>query len=237
MASSDDDRIAYLAGEPGRFAHRPRSAPSSTSCASCSQAPATWAAARRRLSRTGSSRRSPRRLGTSPRAPRARRPALAPSSAQSAVARLRARRVRRGGGRGSRRRGRREQHAPAPQQFAMVVSGTAPRARRARLGDAHQDDSGWRIELSAAGLPRLANGRYYQAWLKNAAGVLVPVGTFNDARQVTLWAGVPPDGISGAHGHPPAGQRQPGLIRRTRARRDHPREPLSGPARRIAPVG
>ena len=41
-------------------------------------------------------------------------------------------------------------------------------------------------------MPRLANGRYYEAWLKNAAGVLVPVGTFNDARQVTLWAGVPP---------------------------------------------
>jgi hypothetical protein len=41
------------------------------------------------------------------------------------------------------------------------------------------------------GLPHLANGRYYQAWLKNAAGILVPVGTFNDAREVTLWAGVP----------------------------------------------
>ena len=52
--------------------------------------------------------------------------------------------------------------------------------------------SGWRIELSATGLPHLANGRYYEAWLKNAAGVLVPVGTFNDARHVTLWAGVPP---------------------------------------------
>jgi hypothetical protein len=52
--------------------------------------------------------------------------------------------------------------------------------------------SGWRIELAAAGLPRLADGRYYEAWLKSPAGVLVPVGTFNDARNVTLWAGVPP---------------------------------------------
>ena len=52
--------------------------------------------------------------------------------------------------------------------------------------------SGWRIELQAAGLPRLDGGRFYEAWLKNAAGVLVPVGTFNDGRKVTLWAGVSP---------------------------------------------
>jgi hypothetical protein len=52
--------------------------------------------------------------------------------------------------------------------------------------------SGWRVNLDAAGLPRLAGGRYYEAWLKNRTGTLVPVGTFNDARNVTLWAGVPP---------------------------------------------
>ncbi len=52
--------------------------------------------------------------------------------------------------------------------------------------------SGWRIELDATGLPRLAGGRFYEAWLRNAAGVLVPVGTFNEGRQVTLWAGVAP---------------------------------------------
>jgi Anti-sigma-K factor rskA, C-terminal len=52
--------------------------------------------------------------------------------------------------------------------------------------------SGWRIELRAEGLPRLAGGRFYEAWLRNGAGVLVPVGTFNDGRSVTLWAGVSP---------------------------------------------
>jgi anti-sigma-K factor RskA len=52
--------------------------------------------------------------------------------------------------------------------------------------------SGWRIELDARGLPRLDEGRFYEAWLRNAAGVLVPVGTFNDARKVILWAGVSP---------------------------------------------
>jgi len=52
--------------------------------------------------------------------------------------------------------------------------------------------SGWRIELRARGLPRLANGRFYEAWLRNSAGTLVPIGTFNDGRKVTLWAGVSP---------------------------------------------
>jgi hypothetical protein len=52
--------------------------------------------------------------------------------------------------------------------------------------------SGWRIELEASGLPRLANGRYYEAWLRDRAGRRVAVGTFNEARDVTLWAGVSP---------------------------------------------
>jgi hypothetical protein len=52
--------------------------------------------------------------------------------------------------------------------------------------------SGWRIELDATGLRRLDRGRFYEAWLRNPAGALVPVGTFNEARKVTLWAGVSP---------------------------------------------
>ena len=52
--------------------------------------------------------------------------------------------------------------------------------------------SGWRIELDATGLPRLGGRRFYEAWLRNPAGVLVPIGTFNEGRQVTLWAGVSP---------------------------------------------
>jgi anti-sigma factor RsiW len=52
--------------------------------------------------------------------------------------------------------------------------------------------SGWRVELNAAGLPHLAGGRFYEAWLRNSAGVLVPIGTFNEGRKVTLWAGVSP---------------------------------------------
>ena len=41
-------------------------------------------------------------------------------------------------------------------------------------------------------MPRLDDGRFYEAWLKNAGGVLVPIGTFNEGRKVTLWAGVSP---------------------------------------------
>ena len=52
--------------------------------------------------------------------------------------------------------------------------------------------SGWRIELDATGLPRRDGGFFYEAWLRNPAGVLVPIGTFNEGRKVTLWAGVSP---------------------------------------------
>ena len=52
--------------------------------------------------------------------------------------------------------------------------------------------SGWRVELNATGLPRLAGGSFYEAWLRKSAGVLVPIGTFNEGRKVTLWAGVTP---------------------------------------------
>ena len=53
-------------------------------------------------------------------------------------------------------------------------------------------DSGWRIELDATGLPRLADGIFYQAWLRNEEGTLVPIGTFNEGEDVVLWAGVSP---------------------------------------------
>jgi hypothetical protein len=80
---------------------------------------------------------------------------------------------------------------PQPLQFAMVVSGTSLAPGAHGSATLTKTESGWRIELKATGLPHLANGRYYQAWLKNPAGILVPVGTFNDAQNVTLWSGAP----------------------------------------------
>jgi len=75
------------------------------------------------------------------------------------------------------------QAALAPTDLAPGAQGKATLTRRS---------SGWRIELRASGLPRLDGGRFYEAWLRNPAGLLVPVGTFNQGRMVTLWAGVSP---------------------------------------------
>jgi hypothetical protein len=78
------------------------------------------------------------------------------------------------------------------EQFHAALAATelAPGA----AGDATltKTQSGWRVELDATGLPRLADGSFYEAWLKNADGVLVPIGTFNEGKDVTLWAGVSP---------------------------------------------
>jgi len=78
------------------------------------------------------------------------------------------------------------------EQLSMGLTATelAPGAK----GDATltKTVSGWRIELDATGLPRLDNGQFYEAWLRNAANVLVPIGTFNEGQNVTLWAGVSP---------------------------------------------
>jgi len=81
---------------------------------------------------------------------------------------------------------------PSSERFHAALASTdlAPGAG----GDATltKTTSGWRIELDATGLPRLDGGRFYEAWLRNGAGVLVPIGTFNEGRKVTLWAGVSP---------------------------------------------
>jgi anti-sigma factor RsiW len=88
--------------------------------------------------------------------------------------------------------------------FFAVGSRTTSKSFRAALGPTARAPaatgkatltktaSGWRIELDTNGLPRLDDGAFYEAWLANSAGVLVPVGTFNEGRHVTLWAGVSP---------------------------------------------
>jgi hypothetical protein len=77
-------------------------------------------------------------------------------------------------------------------QFAAALAPTplAPRAKGSAT--LTKFGGGWRISINATGLPRRDNGAYYEAWLKNAAGVLVPIGTFNQPSHVVLWAGVPP---------------------------------------------
>jgi hypothetical protein len=77
-------------------------------------------------------------------------------------------------------------------EFAASLSGTelAPSA----TGDVtlKKTPSGWDIRLHATGLPRREGGEFYQAWLKNDDGLLVPIGSFNDGREVILWSGVGP---------------------------------------------
>jgi hypothetical protein len=75
----------------------------------------------------------------------------------------------------------------------QVALGATPLASAAR-GEATlaRTPSGWRVHLEATGLPRLAGERFYEAWLRSPSGLLVPIGTFNDGRNVTLWAGVSP---------------------------------------------
>ncbi len=194
MATSDDDRIAYLAGEPGGSLTAQERAELNELNALL-EAPATWAQpdagledqvvaaiAEEAQARPASARM--RRPSFQLRL-RLRRPvyALAGFAAVAAATIVVAGAV--------------NNTSPPPQQFAMVVSGTGLAPSAHGSATLTKTSSGWRIELSATGLPRLANGRYYEAWLKNAAGVLVPVGTFNDARQVTLWAGVSPTQFPG----------------------------------------
>jgi anti-sigma factor RsiW len=116
---------------------------------------------------------------------------------------------------------RRARRAPARRHYALIgaavatvlavvislaVFGSSSRSERFRValgatalapgaeGEATltKTSSGWRIELDAKGLRRLEAGRFYEAWLRSADGALVPVGTFNEGRKVTLWAGVSP---------------------------------------------
>jgi hypothetical protein len=73
---------------------------------------------------------------------------------------------------------------------ALAATTLAPAAR----GEATftKRPAGWQVQLDVRGLPHLAGGAFYEAWLRDAAGTLVPVGTFDDGRRVTLWAGVAP---------------------------------------------
>ena len=76
--------------------------------------------------------------------------------------------------------------ALTPTDLAPDASGTAELSER---------PSGFSIELDIDALPPAAEGSYYQAWLKNADGELVTIGTFHardGSDDVILWSGVDP---------------------------------------------
>ncbi|HTP20625.1 MAG TPA: anti-sigma factor [Solirubrobacteraceae bacterium] len=197
MSTSDDDRIAYLSGEPVDSL-TPQERAELDELRGLLETPATWeepdAALEDRIvnaiaeeARRGSPVESASVSVGEPKTRREpwyrrvlRRPALALGGLATAAAAIAVVIVLAVGS-----------SSPAPLQFAMIVSGTSLAPGAHGSATLTKMSSGWEIQLSATGLPHLSGGRYYQAWLKNAAGILVPVGTFNDAEHVILWSGAP----------------------------------------------
>jgi hypothetical protein len=192
VSTPDDDRISYLSGEPVD-ALTPQERAELDELRTLLESPATWeepdpgledrvvsAIAAEAQRATGAEAGPGKPKARSWSRWRPRRPAIAFGAFAAAAAAIAVALVITLGS-----------NTAQPLQFAMVVSGTSLAPDAHGSATLTKTESGWRIDLSATGLPHLANGRYYQAWLKNPAGILVPVGTFNDAEHVTLWSGAP----------------------------------------------
>jgi Anti-sigma-K factor rskA len=158
-------RVAASPELAGRLAEQERAVALTRSAADEIEAPA---ALRERIEPRGAQRRPLRRW----------RVVAAGSAAVAALAVVVALAVVRTG-----TQGRQFRAALAPTSLAPGARGEATLTKTA---------SGWRIELDATGLPRRAGGLFYEAWLRGPAGVLVPIGTFNEGRKVRLWSGVSP---------------------------------------------
>jgi hypothetical protein len=201
VSTSDDDRILYLSGEPVDSL-APQERAELDELRALLETPATWeepdaALEDRIVNAIADEARRVRPVETAPQAPQAppapappaksrgfrwpfRRPTFVLGGFATAAAAIIVAIVIAVGGSSS-----------SPLQYAMVVSGTSLAPGAHGSATLTKMTSGWEIQLSATGLTHLSGGRYYQAWLKNAAGILVPVGTFNDAEHVILWSGAP----------------------------------------------
>jgi hypothetical protein len=74
----------------------------------------------------------------------------------------------------------------------VALSGSPAFSGASASGDIRDTPSGVEIKLTVRGLPRAADGTFYEAWVKRADGILVPIGTFHTGDGViTLWSGVP----------------------------------------------
>jgi hypothetical protein len=81
----------------------------------------------------------------------------------------------------------------AGPEFSAQLSATALAPGSRASADITHNAAGFRVTLDARGLPVLPAGQYYQAWLKDEAGTLVPIGTFSSSDgRITLWSGVSP---------------------------------------------
>ena len=78
--------------------------------------------------------------------------------------------------------------------FTATLSPTALVPGAHARAAVERNAGGFRIALDAEGLQPLPRGQYYEAWLKDTTGTLVPVGTFSSSDQrITLWSGASPD--------------------------------------------
>ena len=81
-----------------------------------------------------------------------------------------------------------EAHAEFDADLRTTVS--ASNSSASASVELYRNRSGFRVVLDARDLPTLPPGEYYQAWLRNAAGAVIPIGTFSSSRdEVTLWSG------------------------------------------------
>ena len=192
--STDDDRIAFLAGEEGEPLS-PTEAHDLERLRELLRDPATWAEPDPGLED---------RIVAAVAAEAAAGPPIAPDAGGTQVPAARP----------QRRRRHRLAYALGGAAAAASVAATLVVTTVGGGGGVHQyvaalapgaaapgasgtvalspTPAGWRVELRASGLPRLDNGRYYEAWMVNSAGVRVPIGTFNQGPAVTLWSGVSP---------------------------------------------
>jgi hypothetical protein len=85
---------------------------------------------------------------------------------------------------------RTEPDAEFDAQLQSTVSAPRASASASASAELYRNRSGFRVVLDARDLPSLPEGDYYQAWLKNDVGGLVPIGTFSSSQdEVTLWSG------------------------------------------------
>jgi hypothetical protein len=191
---NDDDRIAYLAGEPGAVVDPDERAGLDDLRALLAD-PAVWAepgpaledevvaaVAVAQAAQPGqpTAAVSGARAGQPRRRPASRRRSAAAGFGALVAAAVIALVLVLAGG------------AKQPVRFRVSLAGTSLSPGASGEATLTKTTGGWRVNLHATGLPRLANGRFYEAWLKNRAGVLVPIGTFNQPTNIILWAGVPP---------------------------------------------
>jgi hypothetical protein len=80
---------------------------------------------------------------------------------------------------------REEAHAELDADLRATVSASNASASV----ELYRNRSGFRVVLDARDLPTLPPGEYYQAWLRNAAGAVIPIGSFSSSQdEVTLWS-------------------------------------------------